>query len=296
MLTWDKRQNIISTGGAVLIGVIVAIILMQLSSNVWISVSTAILVAAAFYALSMRRYFRRLAVGKRTFPTEWKVTLEQKVSYYSRLNSNQKLRFEQDVSIFLEEHTITGIDTVVDDEIRVLVAASAVILIFGHPEWEYRTLPEILIYPRSFDEDFDVTSHPQKRTLAGMVVPRNAIVLAKNELLTAFEPNSPAYHVGLHEFAHALDMGDGAAEGIPADLPGSMVEEWYQLMKDELQRVRHRQSILNPYAGKNTAELFAVAVEYFFQRPQELQAQHAKLYEALCLFFLQDPAGSAFLQ
>src|SRR5262249_23656894 len=151
-------------------------------------------------------------------------------------------------------------------------------------------LPEILIYPRSFDEDFDVTSHPQKRILAGMVVPRNAIVLAKNELLAAFQPESPAYHVGLHEFAHALDMGDGSAEGIPADLPGVMVEEWYQLMKDELQKVRHRQSILNPYAGKNTAELFAVAVEYFFQRPLELRAQHAKLYDALSTFFLQDPA------
>jgi len=296
MLTWDKRQNAISIGGGALIALIVTIIVMQLSRNPFVSVALGVLLGAAFYALSMRRNFRRLAIGKRTFPTEWKDILQRKVSYYSRLNSNEKLRFERDVAIFLEEHTITGIDTDVDDEIRVLVAASAVILIFGHPEWEYRTLPEILIYPRSFDEDFDVLSHPQKRNLVGMVVPRNAIVLAKNELLAAFQPESPAYHVGLHEFAHALDMGSGSAEGIPADLPGSMVEEWYQLMKDELQRVRHSQSILNPYAGKNTAELFAVAVEYFFQRPHELQAQHAKLYEALCLFFLQDPAGSAFLQ
>src|SRR2546430_3403963 len=54
-------------------------------------------------------------------------------------------------------------------------------------------------------EEYQFTSHPDQRILVGQMVPQNGIVLSRKDLIRAFENPHAAYHVGLHEFAHALD-------------------------------------------------------------------------------------------
>src|SRR3990172_3798861 len=289
MQSWDQRQSIISLAGALAVGLIFCQVILNIRIPRFTLLATPF-VCAWFYYFNMRRYIRRSRWVRRPFPESWRQILEKHVAYYRQLASGEKKCFERDVCIFLNENRITGIETEVDERVRLLVACSAVLLTFGHPEWEYSKLPEILIYPRSFPEDYSVDSHPGERTLTGIIVPQNGIVISKPELLEAFERPDEPYHVGLHEFAHALDLADGSAEGIPADLHPRRVPEWDQLMQEELRRVRQRQSILNPYAGKNRAELFAVAVEYFFQRSRDLKERHEQLYRAMADFFNQDPA------
>ena len=48
-----------------------------------------------------------------------------------------------------------------------------------------------------------------------------------------------------------------------------------------------------PGAHANEAELFAVAVESFFQEPLRVRAAHPELYGLLAEFFNQDPATRA---
>lgn len=243
--------------------------------------------AAAFYAVNMRRYLLRRRLLSRPFPIAWRLFLTKHVEYYRDLSDPEKARFEQNLVFFLSENRITGIGIKIHDEDRLLVAASAVMLIFGHDDWEYPKLPEILLYPGVFDEEYNFDSGTPHRMLAGQVVPHNAIVLSLDQLKMAFEEPEEAYHVALHEFAHVLDLSDGAADGIPGDLDAGLIKRWHDLMKNELNRVREHRSVLRSYAGKDTGELFAVAVEHFFQRPQELRSQHPELYEALSTFFNQ---------
>jgi hypothetical protein len=49
--------------------------------------------------------------------------------------------------VFLGEKQITGIKFKLDATTRVLTAASAIIPIFGFPEWEWDQISEILVYP-----------------------------------------------------------------------------------------------------------------------------------------------------
>lgn len=289
MQIWDRRQSIISATGAGIVAIVFAIVLIQL--KLYLLLFLPLVFAAVFYYLNMRRYLLRRRWAKEPFPDEWRSILDERVAYYHNLSPADRARFETDVWIFLKENRITGVKTIVDDSLQLLVAASAVMLTFGHPDWEYRKLPEILIYPRAFDEEYSVTSDSRRRSLAGQVVPQNAIVLARNELEEAFRQPERVYHVGLHEFAHALDLVDGIAEGIPGDLDPRKLKEWYALLQQELARVRERRSVLDSYAGKNTGELFAVAVEHFFQQPDELKRRHPELFRALSEFFHQDPSS-----
>jgi Mlc titration factor MtfA (ptsG expression regulator) len=109
------------------------------------------------------------------------------------------------------------------------------------------------------------------------------------------QPRSPAHHVGIHEFAHVLDFigAEGRAHGVPGLLSSGEARRWQQQLEHERQRLQVGQSVLSPYGLKNEAELFAVAVESFFEDASHLREHHPDLYALLCAFFNQDPAARA---
>src|SRR5680860_1373182 len=83
----------------------------------------------------------------------WRTILNQKVSFYADLAPTEKPRFEQEVLYFFDNVTITGVEIEIDDTDRLLVAASAVIPLFGFPELRYRNINEVLLYKGNFNAD-----------------------------------------------------------------------------------------------------------------------------------------------
>ena len=65
------------------------------------------------------------------FPSDWKIILTKKVSFYNSLSDEQKNSFEFKVQEFLLNCRITGIKTTVDLVDKLLIASSAIIPIFG---------------------------------------------------------------------------------------------------------------------------------------------------------------------
>lgn len=289
MTIWDTEQSIVSAITSILIFISVSLLLWNASVPLWYLIWPG-LFGFLFYYLSMRKYIKRRRLVERPFPEPWRETLEKWVRYYRNLSDQDKRRFETDVAIFLSENRITGVKVDITDEDRLLVASSAVILIFGRTGWEYPNVPEILIYPESFDEDFSTTSPAWQRHITGMVAPQNAIVLSKPALYESFANHEQGFHVGLHEFAHLLDMEAWRVDGVPRDLNPSMIRPWIRLILKEMDKVRENRSVLRDYAGKDEAEFFAVAVEYFFEKSQALKKNHPELYEMFSLFFNQDPS------
>jgi Mlc titration factor MtfA (ptsG expression regulator) len=54
---------------------------------------------------------------------------------------------------------------------------------------------------------------------------------------------------------------------------------------------RNRRVLLDEYAAEDPAEFFAVATEFFFERPNALRTRHPDLYRQFTVFYQQDPAG-----
>jgi Mlc titration factor MtfA (ptsG expression regulator) len=66
-------------------------------------------------------------------------------------------------------------------------------------------------------------------------------------------------------------------------------------MRAEFEQLRSRvqrgeSTTLRDYGATNPAEFFAVATEYFFGQPEEVQQQHPELYEEMKWYYQQDPA------
>ncbi len=250
----------------------------------------AVFIAFLFYMVLNRR--RKNPALNQSFPPEWKSILQDKVSFYRKLEIDNKKLFEQKVRNFLAECRITGVDTIINDTDRLLVAASAVIPIFEFPDWHYHGLKEVLLYPGSFNQKFETANTDQN--ISGMVgwgFMNHTMVLSKPALHQGFENEAGKENVGIHEFVHLLDKTDGAVDGIPEILMEKQYAiPWMILIHDEMNRINQHHSDINPYATFNEAEFFSVASEYFFKQPQLLAKKHPDLYNALELIFHKNTA------
>ncbi|MDJ1483508.1 zinc-dependent peptidase [Cytophagaceae bacterium YF14B1] len=241
-----------------------------------------------------KKYYRRLKLINSPFPEAWKRYLEEHSTYYQNLTEPEKEIFNTRVQFFLAEKKIEGIDTEIDDTIKLLVAASAIIPTFAFPFYDYRSIHEILIYPNSFDESFQTTRYEgHEQRITGMVGNRfmeHSMILSKPDLIAGFDGTVNKNNVGIHEFVHLLDKEDGAVDGLPEIfLNHSYTSGWLQAVKQEIDSIQKGHSDINPYGLTNNAEFLAVVSEYFFDNPEKFHKKHPELYAFLSSIFHQQP-------
>jgi MtfA peptidase len=244
-----------------------------------------ILIFILLYAAST--FFKKQPVIENAVPVGMKKILSTEVPFYEELSAESKINFENRAAIFLTQVKITGVKTAVEDIDRVLVAASAIIPIFNFPGWEYRNLHEVLLYPDSFDHEFE--QEGQGRNILGMVgsgAMNHVMILSQFELRQSFSNKTGKNNTAVHEFVHLVDKTDGEIDGLPeALLDKKYIVPWLQLMQREISDIKENESDINPYGATNESEFFAVVSEYFFERPELLKEKHPELYALLLKVF-----------
>ena len=252
-----------------------------------------ILITLSVIVLSFYFLFRKKGDHKAyETPQKWKSFLDDQVDFYRQLSGEDHERFELDIQRFLATTKITGVKTEVSIEDRLLVASSAVIPLFGFPSWEYSFLDEVLLYPSSFDRNFNMGS--KEEIITGMVgsgAMEGKVILSKPSLHAGFKIGNDRRNVGIHEFVHLFDKEDGLIDGIP---PGYESKEyslpWLNTIRMKTKDIVANRSDIDGYATTNHQEFFAVASEYFFEQPHLLKKKHPELYELLSSVFKQDLA------
>lgn len=219
--------------------------------------------------------------------------LNAHVDYYRKLDAAAKKRFENQVTRFMQYVNIEGVGVEITDGDRLLVASSAVIPVFAFGDWEYPNLTNVILYPDTFDNDYQFEGG--NRNIMGMVgtgYMNGQMLLSRSALLKGFSAASGDQNTAIHEFVHLLDKTDGATDGVPENLmPPDYATPWLKLMHQEMRRIQEGKSDIDPYALTNEAEFLAVAAEYFFEKPERFQKRHPELYDRLSKIFRQTPAG-----
>ncbi|CAM3592780.1 zinc-dependent peptidase [Zobellia roscoffensis] len=230
-----------------------------------------------------RIWFYKKEIDLKGFTQDWRDILNKKVSFYADLPLTDKFRFEEEILYFFDDVTITGVKIEINDLDRLLVAASAVIPLFGFPELRYRNINEVLLYKGSFNEDNQTEG--EGRNILGKVGSGNMnrlMILSLPALRAGFENENSKSNVGIHEFVHLIDKADGAVDGIPESLMQKQyVAPWLKLMHKEIDNIRERESDINPYGATNEVEFLSVASEYFFNNPKTFQKKHPELYDLM---------------
>ncbi|NNE00280.1 MAG: hypothetical protein HKN47_23425 [Pirellulaceae bacterium] len=279
----NQRHSLIA---AFITGVVIVML-----GFVWPVWFFALPLPAIVYWWFRRKLKRRAAVIATPFPEAWERILQSHVEYFRALEESQRQRFRQMVQVFLDETLITGIRTEVDDLTEVLVAASAVIPVFGFDDWDYTRLGEVLIYPGRFGENFETAEGADRHTL-GMIGVNHlsgVMILSKPDLIAGFENTTDKRNVGIHEFAHLVDQADGSVDGLPAGISRDVVGPWLNWVAGELESRPDTKHHIDDYAYTNDAEYFAVLSEYFFESPELLFQKDPATYAMLKKMYHQNP-------
>ncbi len=251
------------------------------------------IVLAVIILIAVALFGKKKTKPIESFPETYRRLLNEHVAFYKELDHANKTRFEDRMLLFLSRVRVTGIKTTVEDLDKILIAASAIIPIFGFPDWEYINLNEVLLYPNSFNHETFAEEDRNTLGVIGTGPYQNIMILSKQGLREGFINNTGKNNVAIHEFVHLIDKTDGSVDGIPEFMFSKQyILPWLNLMQREIQHIIAERSDINPYGTISQAEFFAVVSEYFFERPDLLQTKHPELYNLLVTIFRQQPKKS----
>ena len=249
------------------------------------------------------RQRRRKKLTEVPFPVAWVEIITRNVAHYSMLEDAERVHLHALIQVFLAEKYWEGAgDLQLDDEIRVTVSAQACLLLLGLSHNYYRNVQSIIIYPSTVVPPqrsvgfFENPSGPvdAEEPILGQAFLQGPVILVWDAALHGGRHPELGHNVIYHEFAHKLDMLDGAADGTPPLRSRSEYNDWVNVCSHEYTRLKHdatmdKKSFLDSYGATNEAEFFAVATEQFFDRPQKLKDQAPDLYSVLQQYYRQDP-------
>jgi hypothetical protein len=250
-------------------------------------------------------FFRRMRherIWKDPFPAAWTPILERQVPYAKVLDEDDRAWLEDLIQIFVHEKTFEGAGGLeVTEEMKVSVAAQACMLLLGDEETAvYPELSRIILYPAPYravrTAQHGAVVHETDEVRLGESWDRGQMVLAWSAVQHGARNVNDGHNVVMHEFAHQLDQAHHEADGAPELPDGMTYGAWSKALGREFENLQAkteagRVSLLDPYGATNPAEFFAVATEFFFEKPRQLKQKKPELYDQLAAFYRQDPAG-----
>ncbi|MEW6132517.1 MAG: M90 family metallopeptidase [Pseudomonadota bacterium] len=227
---------------------------------------------------------------------DWQTALALPI--FDRLDENERSRLRALAERLVREKTFSAAaGAEIDGAVCAAIAVQAVLPVLNLDIDSYGRWQEIIVYPAEFvpeREEMDEIGvvHHVRHPMSGEAWEGGPVVLSWEDV--AWSGLCDGYNVVIHEFAHKLDMANGAANGLPRLHAGMRTEEWAAAFtsayEDFCRRVdAGEETEIDPYAAENPAEFFAVLTEYFFELPEALHAAYPAVYEQMRRFFRQDP-------
>jgi len=227
----------------------------------------------------------QIILNKKLKPS-YKQIIETKLPFYQKLSDTQKKHFERRVQHFIDikEFIPRGTITTVSDEMKALIAGTAIQLTFGYPHIYFRHFKNILIFPDKYYSNITKNYH------YGEVNMRGAIVLSWNRFIEGIQDYTDGRNLGIHEMAHALIIENKIDNTEFSYLNRSALKKLeYEAYKEINNYQVQKNEFLRKYATTNLHEFFAVSVEYFYERPEEFHHTKPELFNILKEILRFDP-------
>ncbi|MBA6153436.1 zinc-dependent peptidase [Gelidibacter maritimus] len=262
--------NEISTEGQIILGVLIFLIVSLLLFYGFRALELVyVLLRKRPFFVYYPFYLKRLNARHRSI-------LQTQFPFYNKLSPNQKKHFEHRVAQFIIRKKIIGRENlVVTDEMKVLIAATGVMLTFGFRDYKIALMERIFIYP-------DVFYSPQNEAYhKGEFNPKfKSLVLSWKHFVKGYTYGDDNVNLGIHEFAHAIHLNSIKQNDVSATIFSDTFKALMGLLsKDEtLRKELIASDYFRAYAYTNAYEFIAVLLETFIETPQELKLQFPEIY------------------
>ena len=247
---------------------------------------------------NLKAWHRRRTLKRQSLPDDvWRGAVAR-LTFLDGLTQDELARLREWVVLFLHSKRFSAAGgLVLTNEMRVMIATQACILILNLDIDYYDGWVEIIVYPGEFIPEREYMDkagivHRVHEPMSGESWPAGPVILSWEDV-TGHDV-APGYSVVIHEFAHKLDMRNGEANGFPPLHDKMSQPAWSAAFgaaySDFCAQVEAGvKTEIDPYAAEDPAEFFAVISEVFFGMPQIVQQTYPAVYQQLALFYCQDP-------
>jgi Mlc titration factor MtfA (ptsG expression regulator) len=258
---------------------------------------------------SFLRRRRRAKLLAEPFPVAWDAFLLEGFPQFASLPVEHHALLRNRLRLFAAEKYWEGINGfAVTEEMRIVISAMActLTLAFDDDDALFPSVSRVLLFPETISRQMrqrrnglvvteDEEWHLGEAWSTANSLTGGVIALAWTDVVRGAQNPNDGKNVVYHEFAHALDMADGAVEGTPPLASGTSEEIWNATLQNELNELRRQYDSgfgipIDPYGLTNAAEFFAVSTESYLERPRLLQIKLPRLYELLDSFYQLRPA------
>ena len=243
--------------------------------------------------IKKKRMMRRREIAKLRLTDEQRAELGEDFPLFLTLPHDLQQELEGLIHVFISEKAFEacgGLDEVTPHMQRV-IAAQACILLLRKPHDMYGKLRTIRLYPDAY---VAIGDFGEESVRLGESWTTGSVVLAWSSVVSGGKNTEDGHNVTIHEFSHQLDQEDGASDGVPPLDSRGAYKEWAAIMRPEFETLtkrseQNKRTVLDSYGAENPAEFFAVATETFYEKPDQLQEKHPKLYDLLVKYYGVDP-------
>ena len=250
---------------------------------------------------------RERALATHALPdSEWHAALHE-LRFLDHYNATTLARLRELTTLFLVEKSIVSGATSgahqldVMPHMRILIAVQACLLILGRGTSVMAAMTDfdgwenVVVYPGDFPRTYDFEDeagvvHRLDEPIAGESWDGGPVLLSWPAVEAGYDESGMA--LVIHEFAHKIDMLDGAVDGVPPLGGASRVAFKAAIdaaYEDFCRRVNAgEQTAVDPYAAELIEEFFAVSCEVFFAEPALLRAEYPTYFAALRSYFCVD--------
>lgn len=207
--------------------------------------------------------------------------LNNAIPFYNNLSVNNKEIFRKRVQHFLLNKTFTSDSSIeVTEEMKVMIAATSVQILFGV---EAYYLSHFINIHLRYGEEQEIRYLRQTKN----------IVIKWNAFDKGYHSLEDGYNPGLKVMAMALSLEHQLNHHSKNMFNRHTLATFDKVYKIQAQKyILSGKSIYKDYKEVDRSEYFAVAVEYFFERPSHFYANQPEMYLALSKLLRQDPLGN----
>ena len=244
--------------------------------------------------------WRRRRLLAQPFPASWEMLLRESFPQLAELPERWQRPLRDRLRVLLADKYWEGVaGFTVTPQMQVTIAAMACVPVLAFDAHVYPNILTVLLHDRQY------LRQARRQQPGGVVAEGAEWRLGEAHTAGVIGLSWPAVQAGgrqphdgfnlvYHEFAHALDMSGGAADGVPPLDSTAEERTWANVLAEELNALRRQRGegyaiVLDDYALTNEAEFFAVATESYLERPRLLNLKLPRLYALLDSFYRLDP-------